>query len=164
MGLLDQLGGILQQYSNEGTPPNQNDALQHFQQVAKQATPDALAGAVAAIFRSPETGSFGQNISSMFSQSDPNQRAGILNMLLRAGGASMLPKLGLSPGTAQVSPQQAEQISPAGVEQAVNHAQRQDPSIVDQASEFYAQHPTLVQAMGAGAALLELRHLSKNAV
>ncbi|MBV9769403.1 MAG: hypothetical protein JOZ32_07520 [Bryobacterales bacterium] len=162
MGLLDQLGGILQQYSNGGAPSNQGDAVQHFQQVATQAPPSALAGALSTIFRSPETGTFGQNIASLFSQSDPNQRAGILNTLLGSGGAGILGKLGLAPGATQVSPEKAQQIPAAAVEEAANHAQQQDPSIISRASEFYSQHPTLVQALGAGAAILAMQHLSRS--
>jgi hypothetical protein len=161
MGLLDQFSDIPQQYSGGGAPSNPGDAAQHYQQIATQLPPSALSGALGAIFRSAQTGTFGQNISSMFGQSDPNQRAGILNTMLAAGGSDILAKLGLSPGTTQVSPQQAQQISPAAVEEAANHAQSHDPSIIERASGFYAQHPTLVQAMGAGAALIALQHLSK---
>lgn len=163
MSLLDQLGGVLQQYTNGGTPPEPQQAVEHYQQVASQSPPSALSGALASIFHSPRTGSFGQNIASMFGQSDPSQRAGILNTLLSSGAAStVLSKLGLSPGTTQVSPQQAQQISPSAVEQAANHAQQQDPSIVDRASEFYSQHPTLVGALGAGAAIMALQHLASH--
>jgi hypothetical protein len=161
MGILDQLGSILQQYRAGGAPSNPEDTLHHYQQVATQAPPSALSGALGEIFRSPQTGTFGQNISSMFGQSDPNQRAGILNTLLASGGSGILEKLGLGQATTQVSPQQAQEISPDAVEDAVNHAERQNPSIIDRASEFYSEHPTLVQAMGAGAALLALQHLSK---
>jgi hypothetical protein len=161
MGLLDQFSSILQQYSSGAAPANPNDALQHFQQVATQTQPTVLSGALGEIFRSPQTGTFGQNISSMFGQSDANQRAGILNTLLASGGPAILAKLGLGPSTTQVSPQQAQQVSPAAVEEASNRTLEQDPSIIDRASEFYAQHPTLVQALGAGAALLAMQHFSQ---
>ena len=162
MGLLDQFNGILQQYSGGGLPSNPEESMQHFQQVATQAPPSALAGALGAIFRSPATGTFGQNISSMFGQSNPTQQAGILNTLLSSGGSGVLSKLGLDPATAQVSPQQAQQIPSGAVEEATNYAQSQDPSIIQRASEFYAQHPTLVQALGAGAAVLAMQHLSRS--
>jgi len=162
MSILDQLGGFVEQYRNGGSPANPQDAMQHYQQVASQAPPSVLAGALAAIFRSPQTGSFGQNVSSMFGQSNPDQRAGILNTLLASGGAGILSKLGLQPGTTQVSPQQAQQIQPGVVEQAATHAQEHDPSIVDRASEFYARHPTLVQALGTGAAIMAVQHIIGN--
>ncbi len=162
MSLFDQLGGLLQQYTNGGRPANDQDALNHYQQAAQQASPSVLAGALSSVFRSPSTGTFGQNVSSMFGQSDPSQRAGILNQILASAGPSVLASLGLGQGTTQVTPQQAQQISPAAVEQAANHAERQDPSIIDRASQFYAQHPTLVQALGAGAAVLAMQHMSQN--
>ncbi|MBV9506280.1 MAG: hypothetical protein JO323_14865 [Acidobacteriia bacterium] len=160
MGLLDQFTDILGRYSGGTGAPASEDALQHYQQVASQAPPSVLSEAIGSIFRTPETGTFGANVSSMFGRSDPNQRAGILNTLLASGGSGILSKLGLAP-TTQVSPQQAQQVSPEAVEAAANHAQSQDPSIVDRASEYYAQHPQLVQALGAGAALIALQHFSK---
>jgi hypothetical protein len=162
MSLMDQLGGVLEQYRNGGTPVNPQDAMQHYQQAASQASPSVLSGALNAIFRSPQTGTFGQNVSTMFGSSDANQRAGILNTLLASGGAGILSKLGLGPGTTQVSPQQAQQIQPAAVESAADHAQQQDPSIIDRASQFYAQHPTLVQALGTGAAIMAVQHIIGN--
>jgi len=33
-------------------------------------------------------------------------------------------------------------------------AQKKDPTVVQRASEFYAQHPTLVKAIGVGALAL----------
>ena len=161
MSLLDQLGGVLGQYTNGGTPPQPQQAIEHYQQVASQSPPSAISSALAAVFRSPQTGSFGQNLASLFGQSDPNQRAGILNTLLASGGTGViLSRLGLAPGTTSVDPQQAQQIPPAAVEQAATDAQQHDPSIVDRASEFYAQHPTLVGALGAGAAIMALQHLA----
>jgi len=162
MSLMDQLGGVFEQYRNGGSPTNPQDALQHYQEAASQAPPSVLSGALSSIFRAPQTGTFGQNVSTMFARSDGSQRAGILNTLLGSGGAGMLSMLGLGPNTTQVSPQQAEQIQPGNVETAANHAQQQDPSIVDRASDFYAQHPTLVQALGTGAAILAVQHMIRN--
>jgi hypothetical protein len=160
MGLLDQLSGVLQQYANGGKPADPQQAIQHYQEVAAQSPPSAVSSALATVFNSPQTGTFGQNISSMFGQSDPNQRAGILNTLLASGAAAgVLSKLGLAPGTTQLSPQQAQQISPGAVEQAADHAQQQDPSIIDRASQFYSQHPTLIQALGTGAAIMAVQHM-----
>ena len=161
MSLFDQLGGILQQYAGGRSPANDQDAINHYQEVARQAPQSSVAGALSSVFRSPATGTFGQNISSMFGQSDPNQRAGILNQIIASAGPGILATLGLGGGTTQVTPAQADQVSPAAVEQAANHAQNQDPSIIDRASQFYAQHPTLVQALGAGAAVLAMQHMSQ---
>jgi hypothetical protein len=47
------------------------------------------------------------------------------------------------------------------VQQLAEHAERQDPSVVQRAGEFYAQHPDLVKTLGAGALALVMSHLSR---
>ena len=167
MSILDQLGGILNQYSSVNPP--QETATDHFQEVAKQVPRPQLGGLLANIFSSPETGSFGDNISQMFSQSDPQQKAGILNRLLQAaGGAGALSSLGLnlpalgSGAEVAVKPNQAQQVSPAAVKRMANHAQQQNPGIVEQAGEFYSHHPQLVQALGTGIAIWAMQKLVKS--
>lgn len=163
MGLFDQLGGVLQQYTGGNAPANEQDALNHFDTVAAQAPQSTVANAISAVFRSPQTGTFGQNISQIFAQSNPDQRAGILGQLLSSVGPGALAGLGGMFGGASpapVSPEQAQQISPAAVEHMANQAQQQDPSIIDRAGSFYAQHPTLVKALGAGAAVLAMKHIA----
>ncbi len=126
-----------------------------------------LAPALAEAFRSDQTPPFGQMVGTLFGQSDPQQRAGILNRLLGAVGPGVLATGGLGSlagifgGGQQVTPQQANQVPPDTVQQLAEHAKSQDPSIVDRASEFYAQHPTLVQALGAGSLALIMSHLSR---
>ncbi len=168
MSLFDQLGGMLQQYAGGNTPANPQQATEHLDQVARQASPGELSNVLTQVFQSPQTGTFGQNISSIFQQSNPQQQAGILNQLLPSLGAGGLGALGglLSSGLGglvgggQVSPQAAQQISPADVERIANHAQQQNPSVVQQAGDFYAQHPTLIKALGAGAAVFALKNIA----
>ncbi len=170
MGLLDQLGGMLQQYSGSNSPAPSAQATEHFEQAAAQAPQSSLASALSGVFRSPETGTFGQNISQLFNQSNPQQRAGILNQLLPyagtlgLGGISSILGRGTSSGgtgmVPQVNEDLAQQVPPQAVEELANHAQQQNPSIVDQAGQFYSQHPTLVKALGATAAVMALRHLA----
>jgi hypothetical protein len=105
-------------------------------------------------------------IGNLFSQSNGQQRAGILTQLLSASGVNPLSAIGgqlgslLKPGS-QVTPQEAEQIPAEAVQQLAEHAQASNPSIIDQASSFYAQHPQLVQGLGAGALALIMSHMSK---
>jgi len=164
VSILDQLGGILNQYSSGS--PREEDAPEHFRQVASQVPQASLGGLLGNIFQSHETGTFGDNISQMYGQSDPNQRAGILTKLLQAaGGAGALSSLGLHlPGLlggSSVTPEQAQQVGPDAVRDLANKAQQRDPSIVDQASEFYSQHPQLVQALGAGVAIWALQRFRR---
>jgi hypothetical protein len=127
-----------------------------------------LADALSNAFRSAETPPFAQMLSTLFSNSSPDQRAGILNQLLSSVGPGLLASGGLGSlagllhgGGAQVTPEQASQVSPEAVKQIAEHAEKQNPSIVDKVSQFYAQHPTLVQALGAGSLALIMSHLSR---
>ena len=61
-----------------------------------------------------------------------------------------------------MTPQQAQQISPDDVQGLAEHAQKQDPSIIDRASEFYAQHPTLVKGLGATALAMIMSRASQH--
>ena len=85
MGLLD----ILQQYSDPARAPTDR-VEDHFDQVARQSNPRDLGNGVAAAFRSDATPPFGQMIGDLFGRSDPQQRAGILNQIVRSVGAGGL--------------------------------------------------------------------------
>lgn len=165
MGLSDLLS-VVRQYSgaSASTPPP--NTQQDFAKVAQVAPQSHLAGGLAEAFRSDQTPPFPQMLGNLFGQSNGEQRAGILTQLLSSSGVNPLSALGdrfsglLKPGS-QVTPQQAEQVPPEAVQQLAEHAQKNDPSIVDQASNFYAQHPQLVQGLGAGALALIMSHISK---
>jgi hypothetical protein len=159
MTLLDQLGSVLQQYSGKSTP-NTADATQHFDQVAQVAPTNVLAEGLSAVFKSDQTPAFGNLVGSLFSQSSGDQKAGVLNQLIAAVGPGTLAQLAgggalaslLGGGAQQITPEQAQNISPDLVQQLATHAEKADPSIIDKASAFYAQHTTLVKTLG-GAAL-----------
>ncbi len=159
---LSGLMGLLQQYSN---PANANTANveQDFEKVSQSAPQTHLAGGLAEAFRSNQTPPFPQMLSTLFSNSNGQQQAGILNRLLGSlgpGAASGL--LGnLMGGGSQITPEQAQQVPPQSVQQLAEQAQKNDPSIIDQASSFYAQHPTLVKALGAGSLALIMSHMSR---
>jgi hypothetical protein len=151
--------GILRQYSTGNATPDQ--APQHFQQVAQQVPQSTLSSLLGRVFQSQETGSFGQNISQMYQQSNPQQQAGILSRLASVVGPGALSRFGINlPGapSGNVTPEQAQQVSPENVEQLANHAQQQNPNVVHEAGEFYSQHPQLVKALGTGAAMWALRN------
>jgi len=159
MSLLDQLGSVLKQYSGNSTPSTA-DATQHFDQVAQAAPPNVIAEGLSAVFKSDQTPAFGNLVSSLFSQSSGDQKAGVLNQLLASVGPGTLAQLAgggalaslLGGGAQQITPEQAQSISPDLVQQLANHAEKADPSIIEKASAFYAQHTTLVKTLG-GAAL-----------
>jgi hypothetical protein len=164
---ISELLGIFEQYRNASVAnPPQN--VQEDYRRAAEAVPSAhLADALGEAFRSKETPPFGQMLSSLFANSNPDQRVGILNQLVRAVGPAALSSGALSSlsallrGGASVSPEQAKQLTPTAVQQLAEQAEKQNPSIVDQASQFYSEHPKLVQALGAGSLALIMSHLSK---
>jgi len=166
MSWLQQIGGLLSQYV--GNSPGQAPASVHddFQQVAQAAPPATLANSLSAAFRSDQTPPFGQMVGHLFGQSDPNQRAGLLNTLIGSIGPQALSGGALSGlagllggGQGQVTPQQASQVPPQAVQELAANAATQNPGIVDNVSNFYSQHPTLVKSLGAGALAMLLSHM-----
>ncbi len=175
MSWMDHVNDILQRYS--GSNPNTaSNAPADFEKVAQHAPPSALSSGLAEAFRSPTTPAFGQMIAQLFGNSNGEQRAGILNHLLASAGPSageLLRKLGggqtsgvapSGPGAQSqpnVTPDQAQQVHPDTVRELAEQAQKHDPSIVDRAGEFYAQHPKLVQGLGAAALALVMSRVSQ---
>ena len=176
MGLMDELGGVLQQYAGGAgqIPPNVNE---HFDQVAQAAPQGSIAEGLAAAFRSNQTPAFGQMVGGLFGQSNGDQKAGMLNQLLgsvgpgmlaqlaggAAGGGALAGLLGSLGGGQTVTPQQAQQISPEAVQQLAAHAEQNDPSIIDKAGAFYAQHPGLVKTLGGAALSIALAKVAQRA-
>jgi hypothetical protein len=74
-----------------------------------------------------------------------------------AGGVTSLPG---SEGQ-QITPDQAQAVSPEVVQQLAIHAEKSDPSIVDKASAFYAQHSTLVKTLGGAALTIALAKVAE---
>ncbi len=175
MALFDQLQNVLTQYSGGNTPGPENpqDVEAHFSQVAAVAPQSSIAEGLAAAFRSNQTPAFGQMLSSLFSQSSGEQKAGLLNHLMSsmpAGAVQSLLGSGagggalaglLQSGSTNITPEQAQQVSPEAVQQLATNAEKHDPSIVDAASQFYAQHSTLVKTLGGMAMTLALAHIAE---
>lgn len=145
MDWMNAIGDIVQRYSGQGggTAAAPQNPHEDFQQVSRTAPPDVVANGLSQAFRSDQTPSFPEMIANLFNHSDPNQRAGLLNRL----------------GGGQMSPQQAQQVSPGQVQQMAEHAQNTNPGIVDEVSRFYAQHPDVVKAMGGLALSIALQHM-----
>ena len=157
------LGNLLSQYLGGG---NQERAAEDFDRVAQNAPRATVAEGVASALRSDQTPPFPQVVSQLFGQSDANGRAGMLNQLLGSMNPGQLSSVaggvfGKLFGGGQVTPEQASQVSPEQVRELAEQAERQNPGIVDRMSAFYAEHPTLVKAIGAGALALALGHVAQ---
>jgi hypothetical protein len=168
MSWINEVTDVLQRYRNAPASTAPDSAPADFAKVAEHAPPAVISSGLAEAFRSPSTPPFSQMVSQLFGQSDTGQRAGILNHLIAAAGPAALSGglLGsltgaLSGPRPSITPEQAQQVDPAAVRQLAEHAQKQDPSIVDRAGEFYAQHPKLVQGLGAAALALVMSHVSQ---
>ena len=168
MGLLDDLGNIAKQMASGNASPA--DVHSAYDQLARAVPQESLADGINHAFQSDQTPPFEQMVSGLFGQSNPDQKAGLLNRLLDTlGSGGVAQAIGASGGLAglagilsggNVTPQQAAQVPPQAVEVLAQQAARKDPSIVDKAAGFYAQHPTLVKAIGVGALALLMSHIS----
>lgn len=177
MDWMNQIGGMLQQYS--GANANQAPQTVHddYDQFAQAAPQSAIAEGLSAAFRSNETPPFGNMVAQMFGNANGQQRAGILNSLIAAAGPALLSQImsrggsgggGLSGlagllggGQQQVTPEQAEQVSPEAVQEIAAQAEQKDPSVVDQLSNFYSEHPTLVKTLGGAALTIALAKIAQ---
>jgi hypothetical protein len=167
MGLLDSLKDVLNQYTSSSTA-NTANATQHFDQVAQAASPNVIAEGLAAVFHSDQTPAFGNLVGNLFGQSNGEQKAGMLNQLLAsvgpgtlaslAGGGALASLLG---GGKQITPEQAQNVSPDVVQQIATHAEKTDPSIIDKASQFYAEHPALIKTLGGAALSIALAKVAE---
>lgn len=160
---FSNLMGLLQQYASPGAS-NTGNVQADFAQVSQAAPQQHLANGLAEAFRSNQTPPFAQMLSTLFSNSNGQQQAGILNHLLSSVGPGAAPGLlgGVSGGGSQVTPEQAQQVSPEAVHQLAEEAEKRDPSIISTVSNFYAQHPTLVQTLGASSLALIMSHMSRH--
>lgn len=162
------LGNLLQQYL--GGRARSGQEADDFEQVARTAPQTDIASAIANALRSDQTPPFGQIIGQLFGQASPNQRADMLNSLLKGGGGALLSRFaagglgklfgGAVPDT--ISPEQAANIAPEQVEAIAQEAERENPGIVDHLSNFYAEHPALIKAAGGAALAVALGHIAQN--
>ena len=72
----------------------------------------------------------------------------------------------MAPGSKQITPAQASQLSPEQVQDVVKQAHDQNPAVADQLASFYAQHSGLIKTLGGAALVVALakmkQHLSEN--
>ena len=146
-----------------------NNAEKHFDAVAQQAPPDQLGAGLAEAMRSKETPPFGNMVSQMFGQSSPTQQAGVLNQILAALGPAAATALAsgalgrvLAPGQSQLTPEQAAQVSPDQVSEIATQAEQAQPGVVDQVSQFYAQHSGLIKVLGGAALAIAMAKMKNN--
>lgn len=169
MDWMNAVENIFQRYSGQGggTVAAAADPHSDFQQVTQAAPSNVVASGISHAFRSDQTPPFPEMLANLFSHSDPNQRAGVLNQLVNSvgpGALASLPGLGSLSSLlrgGKLTPEQANQVSPVQVQQIAAHAEQQNPSVVDQVSGFYAQHPQVMKAVGGFALTIALQHMMR---
>ena len=80
---------------------------------------------------------------------------GLLGSLLGGGGLSQ----GATPP--QITPQDAEKLSPEEVQELASRAEQEHPGIIDQMSRYYAQNPQLFKALGGAALAIALGQIAQ---
>lgn len=172
MDWMGKLGGILQQYG--GADPNRapSNVDDDFDQVTQAAPRDTISDALSTAFRSEQTPPFGDMLGQLFNQSGGQQKASILNTLIRTLGptvvAQILARRGagglagmLGGGQPEVTPEMAEQVPPEAVQDIAAQAEKADPSIIDQLSDIYARQPTLIKVLGGAALTIALAKIAQ---
>lgn len=170
MSWTDKVGSLLKQYATSGGAAAQPapDVHAHFDEVSQAVPSGTLAEGLAAAFRSDRTPALGQMASDLFTHSDGEQKAGLLNELISSINPATLTQIlsgagigGILSGQMSVTPSQAQQIPPEVVQEMANHAEKANPSIVDSLSNFYAQHATLIKTLGTGALTIALAKIAE---
>jgi hypothetical protein len=160
MSIFDNTGRIIER-TKTGTA-SEADVHEAYDRVAATAPQSALSDALSHAFRAEHTGPFPTMVAKLFGQSNPQQRAGLLDTLLaKVDATKRTAVLGAIPAAnaTRVTPEQARRVQPHHVEKLAEHAQQKDPAVVDQVSSFYAQHPQLVKTLGVAALGLVLSRM-----
>ncbi len=169
MAWMDEIGSIVSRYaSGGGAAAAPADPREDYSNIAQSAPPQVMADALAHTFRSDQTPAFPEMVSNLFQQSNADQRAGLLNRLMGTLGPAALasaPALQALAskflGGERVTTAQAAQVSPDQVQEFAGHALNHNPSIIDEVSGFYSQHPDLVKGIGAAALGIAIRHIAQ---
>jgi hypothetical protein len=108
-------------------------------------------------------------LSSLFTQSNGEQKAGLLNHLMASVDPAVLTRVLtgaglsglLSEGKPQLNLDQVQKISPDVVQQLAAHAEKTNPSFTDSISTFYAQHANLIKTLGGTALSIALAKIAE---
>lgn len=68
----------------------------------------------------------------------------------------------LQQGQTSVTPEQAASVDPNEVQALAEHVHSENPGIIGTISNIYAEHPTAIKALGAGALAIAMKHISEN--
>jgi hypothetical protein len=183
MEWMKQMGPILDQYRTATATQAPATVHNDYERFAEAAPQEAISEGLSAAFRSDETPPFSQMASQLFGGAGGTQRARMLNALLTTVGPLVLQQIlarrqqGGSPaasagggfldqilhpgGPAKVTPEVAEKVSPAEVEEIAKEAEKRDPSVIDRVSEIFAEQPHLLKVLGGAALAIALGSMAR---
>ncbi len=164
MSFLSGIGDLLKQATG-GTS--------NVDEVTQNAPPSAIAGGLAQALGSGGSGGFGQMAAQLFSGGNSGAQAGMLGSLLATAGPAVLARFSashpgspitgmLQQGQTSVTPEQAASVDPSEVQALAEHVHSENPGIIGTISNIYAEHPTAIKALGAGALAIAMKHISEN--
>ena len=170
MNWMDSVGNVLKQYTSGGAAAAPApDVHAHFDEVMQAAPPSAIAEGLAAAFRSDQTPAFGQLLSTLFTNSNGEQKAGMLNQLLSSVNPAMITQIlsgaglsGLAGVERALTPDQAQKVSSDDVQQLAAHAEKTNPTIIDSLSSFYSQHGALIKTLGSGVLTVAMAKMAES--
>jgi len=162
---------LLKQYADSPT-----DTHADFDVVAREVPSSVLGDGIAEALRSDKTPAFGNIVSSLFGNSNPQQRAGLLTQLIQAAGPALLSSLSggaigkiiqgmkgkLDDGAVQVSPSDAASVTADELNEISKSAESHDTGIFDKIGAYYAQHPEVVKVLGGAALAIALGRMAKS--
>ena len=129
------------------------DVLDDFNDIVKRAPEEAIAQAMAAAFRTEENASFADIVADLFSYSDAELRAGVVNILVSYIGRDtkrVLSNAGLfvlDPDSRQVTEEMTTHLSAEAIGVIAAEAEQRDSCVVDKVSAFYARHTAVVSKL-----------------
>jgi hypothetical protein len=111
-------------------------------------------------------------VGQLFGGSNPLQRAGLLNQLIRTVGPAVLSSIaggalgrlaqggGAGAPQPEITPSDAAAVTPEQVRDIAIAAQQKDPSVIDKVGSYYAQHPEVVKVLGGAALAIALGQMA----
>jgi hypothetical protein len=174
--VLLSFGNLISRFGGHGDAAN---AAQFMHRAAQSAPTELLSQGLAAMFRSDQTPPFGQMTAQLFSQADPDQRAGMLDELLcgmdpaalqaltgSSAGSSLRGLVSQQPSgmgaSVTVTREQASQLTPEQVGRIASHAEQRSPGIIDKMSAFCADQPGLIETLGGAALSIALAKMTEH--
>jgi hypothetical protein len=145
--------------------PNREQAHMHYDEIARTVPADVLAQSIGPALQTMDTQHLKEKIAQAAAQMTPEQRSAFLQEILGgltgsdASVASAVTRAGASPSVAQ-DPSTA---TPEDVGNIAAYAKEHQPELFRRATEFYAQHPTLVKVLGTVAIASIARRLAGGA-